>query len=66
MKALLLVIAWCILLAVAWPLALLLLVLAPLLLVLALAVHVVGVVLGAALAFVKGVLFLPARFLGQR
>ena len=66
MKALLLVIAWCILLAVAWPLALLLLVLAPLLLVLALAFHVVGVVLGAALAFVKGVLFLPARLLGQR
>ena len=66
MKALLLVIAWCILLAVAWPLALLLLVLAPLLLVLALAVHVVGVVLGAAFAFVKDVLFLPARLLGQR
>jgi len=66
MKLLILVVMWCILLAVAWPLALLVLVLAPLLALLALPFALVGVALGAAFALVKAILFLPARILGYR
>jgi surfactin synthase thioesterase subunit len=46
--------------------ALLVLVLAPLLWLVALPFALVGVVLGALLAFVKALLFLPARILGYR
>ena len=66
MKALTFVVLWCILLAVAWPLALVVLVLAPLLWLLALPFALVGVVAGALLAFVKAVLYLPARLAGYR
>jgi hypothetical protein len=60
------VIAWCLLLAVAWPLALLVLVLMPLIWLLALPFRLVGACLGAVLALVKALLFLPARILGYR
>jgi hypothetical protein len=61
-----LVVAWCVLLAVAWPLALLVLVLLPLLWLLSLPFRLVGVVIGAAFALIKALLFLPARVLGYR
>jgi hypothetical protein len=66
MKALILFVAWCILLAVAWPLALLVLVLAPLVLLLALPFRLLGICIDALFALVKGILFLPARLLGHR
>jgi hypothetical protein len=66
MRFLLLLVLWFILLAVSWPLALLVLVLLPLLCLLALPFALVGIVVGAALALVKAILFLPARVLGFR
>jgi hypothetical protein len=66
MQALVLVIGWCILLVLAWPLALLVLVAAPLLWLLALPFSIAGIVVGAVLAFIKALLFLPARLLGHR
>lgn len=66
MKTLILIVVWCILFAVAWPLALLVLVLAPLLWLLSLPFALVGMAVGAVLALVKALLFLPARILGYR
>jgi hypothetical protein len=66
MKLLLLVVGWLILFAVAWPLALLVLVLAPFLWLGSLLFLLVATVLGALFALGKAVLFLPARILGYR
>lgn len=55
---------WCLLLVVCWPLALLALVLAPLVWIIALPFRLVGVCVGAIFAFIKALLFLPARLLG--
>lgn len=55
---------WCLLLVVCWPLALLALVLAPLVWLIALPFRLVGVCVGAIFAFIKALLFLPARLLG--
>ncbi len=66
MKTLLVFFAWCILLVLAWPLALLALVLAPVVWLLSIPFRLFGVVLEALFAFVKAVLFLPARLLGHR
>lgn len=66
MHFVLVLIAWCLLFAVAWPLALLVLLLLPVLWLLALPFRLVGVVVESALALVKALLFLPARLLGHR
>ena len=66
MQFVLVVIAWCLLFAVAWPLALVVLLLLPVLWLLALPFRLVGVVVESALALVKALLFLPARILGHR
>ncbi len=66
MKALILFVAWCILLVLAWPVALLVLVLVPLVWLLSLAFRLVSICIGAAFALVKSLLFLPARLLGYR
>lgn len=66
MRFLILVVAWCVLLAVAWPLALLVLLFLPLLWLLSIPFRVLGVVLDAAIAFIRALLFLPARLLGHR
>ncbi|MFO1315602.1 MAG: hypothetical protein U1F58_08345 [Burkholderiales bacterium] len=66
MKILLFVVGWCILLALSWPLALLLLALLPLVLLAGLIFSAVGLAAGAVLALAKAVLFLPARLLGYR
>jgi len=55
-----------VLFVVAWPLAILALILLPLLWLLALPFRILGVLVEALLAFVKAVLFLPARILGYR
>jgi hypothetical protein len=54
------------LIAVAWPLALLVLVLAPLLWLLALPFRLAGWCIGGMLALVKSLFYLPARLLGYR
>ena len=56
---------WCLLLVVCWPLAFLALVLAPLVWLVALPFRLVGVCVGATFAFIKALLFLPARLLGS-
>jgi hypothetical protein len=66
MQFILVVIAWCLLFAVAWPLALLVLVLMPILWLLALPFRLVGVVVGGAFTLVKALFYLPARVLGHR
>lgn len=66
MKVLITLILWCLLLAVCWPLALLALVLFPVVWLLSLPFMLVGMAVGAVFAFIKAVLFLPARLLGGR
>ena len=66
MKALILFVGWCILLVLAWPLALLALVLFPLVYLLALPFRLLGLCVGAVFALLKGILYLPARLLGSR
>jgi hypothetical protein len=65
-KILIFFVAWCILLVIAWPLAILVLVLAPFVGLVALPFRIVGVVFAALLAFLRALLFLPARLLGHR
>ena len=66
MKTLVLIILWCILFAVSWPLALLALVLFPLLWLVLLPFRLVWASIEAVFALVKAILFLPARLLGYR
>lgn len=66
MKALTLFVAWCILLVLCWPVALVVLVLAPFVWLIALPFRLAGICIGALLALLKGILFLPARLLGHR
>jgi hypothetical protein len=65
-KALLLFVAWCILFVLCWPLALLALILFPFVWLLSLPLRLVGLTVGAVFAFLKALLFLPARMLGSR
>lgn len=66
MKALTLFVAWCILLALCWPLALAALVLAPVIWLVALPFRLAGLVIHATFALLGAILFLPARLLGYR
>ena len=66
MKMLLTLLLWGILLALCWPLALLILLLWPLFWLLSIPFRIVGMMMEALLAFVKAILFLPARLLGGR
>ena len=66
MRFVLVVLVWCLLFAVAWPFALVVLFLLPFLWLLSLPFRLVGVVFDALFAFVRAVLFLPARLLGHR
>lgn len=65
-EPLIFVVGWCILFVLSWPLASLVLVLAPLIWLLALPFRLVGVCLAAVFALLKSLLFLPARLLGYR
>ena len=60
------VIAWCLLFVIAWPIAIALVFLLPLLWLLSIPFRIFGVLLGAVLAFIKALLYLPARLLGHR
>ena len=66
MKVLALFIGWCVLLVLCWPLALIALVLAPFVWLVALPFRLVGICFAALFAFIKALLFLPARVLGYR
>jgi hypothetical protein len=66
MKTGFLIVAWCVLLVLCWPLALLALVLWPLLWFLSLPFRLVSISLDAVFALVKALLFLPARVFGHR
>lgn len=57
---------WCVLLVLCWPLALLALVLWPLVWLVSLPFRLVGITLGALFAFLRALLYLPARVLGWR
>jgi len=66
MNVLLFLVGWFLLLLLCWPLALLVLVLAPLLWLIALPFRLAGVCIEAVFALVRTLLFLPARLLGYR
>lgn len=66
MQFVLVMIAWCVLFALAWPIALLVLVLLPIVWLLSLPFRFLGVCVEALLALIKALLFLPARLLGYR
>jgi hypothetical protein len=61
-----LLIAWCILLVLCWPIALLALILMPIFWLLSVPLKLVGITLDAVFAFIKALLFLPARILGAK
>lgn len=62
----LLIVGWCLLFVLCWPLAVLALVLFPLLWLISLPLRLIGITIEAAFALVKTILFLPARLLGLR
>lgn len=66
MKTLFLLIAWCLLLVMCWPLAILALVLWPILWLLSLPFRLVSITFDAIFALIKSILMLPARLLGYR
>ena len=57
---------WILLFLLAWPVALLALVLYPLVWLLLLPFRIVGIAVGGALEFFRTLVFLPARLLGAR
>jgi hypothetical protein len=65
-KVLLVVVAWCLLFVLCWPLAILAILLWPLLLLLSLPFRLLAIGFEALFALVKAVLLLPARLLGYR
>jgi hypothetical protein len=66
MKLFLALILWCLLLVACWPLAVLALVLFPFLWVLSLPLRLFAIVVAAAFALIKAILFFPSRILGSR
>jgi hypothetical protein len=65
-KVMFVIIAWCLLFVLCWPLAILALVLWPLLWLLSLPFRLLGITFDAVFALLRAVLFLPARVLGHR
>jgi len=66
MNALLLLIGWCILFLLSWPVAVLALIAWPIVWLLSIPLRLIGIGVGAVLALIKSILFLPARILGHR
>ncbi len=66
MQFVLVVVVWCLLFVIAWPLAIMIVFLLPILWLLSIPFRIFGIILGAVLAFLKALLFLPARLLGHR
>lgn len=59
-------IAWCVLLVLCWPVAILALILWPIVWLVSLPFRLVGITFEAIFALLKALLFLPARVLGYR
>lgn len=66
MNFVLVFIMWCVLFVLAWPVALLALVLLPIVWLLSIPFRILGAVVSAILALLKAILMLPARALGHR
>lgn len=66
MKALFLIVAWCLLLVLCWPIALAAVLLFPLLWLLSIPFRIVSIVVESMLALLKALLLLPARILRGR
>jgi hypothetical protein len=58
--------AWCLLFVLCWPVALLALLLAPVVWLLTLPFRLVGLCVEGVFAFLRALIFLPARVLGSR
>jgi len=65
-NALILFVGWCILFVLAWPVALLALVLFPFVWLIALPFRLLGVAVEGVFALMKALLFLPARIFSYR
>jgi hypothetical protein len=65
-KTLLVIVGWCLLLVLCWPLAFLALVLWPLVWLLSLPFRLIGITFDALFALLRAILFLPARLFGYR
>ena len=66
MKTLLMIIAWCFLWVLCWPVAILAIILWPLVWLLSLPFRAVALSFDAIFALLRSILFLPARILGYR
>ncbi len=66
MKTLVFLVGWFILFVLCWPIALLALLVWPLVWLISIPLKLIGIGIGAALALIKTILFLPARMLGYR
>lgn len=65
MKLLIILLLWCILLVVCWPLALLLLVLVPVLYLLTIPIRLAVFAIEAILSLLRAILLLPSRLLSR-
>jgi hypothetical protein len=65
-KTLLVIVGWCLLLVLCWPLAVLAIVLWPLIWLLSLPFRALAITFDALLALLRAILFLPARLAGYR
>lgn len=65
-KVLFVFLAWCLLFVLAWPVAILAVIALPFVWLLSIPFRVLRIVVDALLAFLRAVLFLPARILGAR
>ena len=66
MKTLTVLIGWCLLFVFAWPLALLVILIWPLVWLISLPFRLLGIAFEGVFAFLRGLVFLPARLLGER
>lgn len=66
MKMALLLVGWCVLLVLSWPIALAVLFLAPLVWLLSLPLRLLGLLIDAVFALLRAIVMLPARLLGHR
>ena len=65
MAFLLIIIAFAILFAISWPIALFLMILVPFLWLLSIPFRIVGIALQALIALIRQILLIPARILGR-
>ena len=66
MRVLLLFVGWCLLFVLSWPLAVPVLLLAPLVWLLSLPLRLLGIVIDAVFSLLRAILALPERLLGGR